>query len=134
MLKMTLSMMAASALGLGLAGLSSASSAQSSPRGEVIVYGNDPCPRATDDSVVVCVHRKEEERYRIPQAYRPTGTRQQSQSWASQARAMTTIGGTGTNSCSAVGPGGHTGCVLQQNERWAQEVKEAETEQTAPVK
>lgn len=134
MLKLALSVTAAGALGLGLTTLSTAAHGQSTSRGEVIVYGNDPCPRATDDTVVVCVRRKEEERFRIPQVYRETGTRQQNQSWAAQSREMRTMGSTGTGSCSAVGPGGHTGCVLQKNERWAQEREEAEAEATAPIR
>lgn len=134
MLKLALSATAAGALGVTIAALPSVASAQSTPRGEVIVYGTDPCPRSTDDNVVVCVRRKEEERYRIPQAYRETGTRQQNQSWAVQSQAMRSIGATGAMSCSAVGPGGHTGCVLQKNEEWAQEKAEAEAEATAPVR
>lgn len=111
-----------------------ASQAQSTRRGEIIVYGDDPCPRATDDEVTICRRRPAEERYRIPEAYRPSGTRQQSQSWAAQSRAMTTIGATGTLSCSPVGPGGHTGCVLQKNEQWAQEKAEAKAEGKAPIR
>ena len=134
MMKRALSITAAGAIGLGLCTFSSAANAQTTSRGEVIVYGNDPCPRSTDDNVVVCVHRKEEERYRIPQAYRPTGTRQQSQSWASQARSMTTIGATGPQSCSAVGPGGHTGCLAQEIEQAKQEAEEAKAAESAPIK
>jgi hypothetical protein len=80
---------------------------------EIIVYGNDPCPRSTDDEVVVCARRPEAERYRIPQRYRETGPPQASQSWANKAKVLETVGDTGTNSCSPVGPGGHTGCLTQ---------------------
>lgn len=80
---------------------------------EIIVYGNDPCPRSTDDQVVVCARRPEAERYRLPQQYRPSGTRQQKTAWANKARALETVGSTGTNSCSPVGPGGFTGCLTQ---------------------
>src|SRR5215207_564944 len=37
---------------------------------EIIVYGTDPCPRSTDDEVVVCKRVGEEERYRIPERLR----------------------------------------------------------------
>jgi len=134
MLKLTLSIAASASVLAGLAAMSSEAEAQATSRGEVIVYGADPCPRSTDDSIVVCVRRKEEERFRIPQAYRPTGTRQQSQSWAAQSRAMTTIGATGAGSCSAVGPGGHTGCLAKEIEQAKEEAKEAQGQATAPIK
>ncbi|MEO5774534.1 MAG: hypothetical protein ABIQ32_10515 [Sphingomicrobium sp.] len=134
MLKLALSISAGAALAAGIAALPTAAAAQSTPRGEIIVYGDDPCPRSADDEVVVCRRRPAEERYRIPEAYRPSGTRQQSQSWSQKARALVTAGATGVNSCSAVGPGGHVGCVLQKNEEWAAEKEEAETQATAPSK
>jgi hypothetical protein len=80
---------------------------------EVIVYGNDPCPRSTDDQVVVCARRPEADRYRIPEKLRPSGTRQQTEAWAKKARVLETVGSTGINSCSPVGPGGYTGCLTQ---------------------
>lgn len=80
---------------------------------EIIVYGNDPCPRSTDDEVVVCARRPESERYRIPEKYRPGGTFQERQSWANKARVLETVGDSGINSCSPVGPGGYTGCLTQ---------------------
>lgn len=134
MLKLVLSLTSAGALGLGLAVVSATGHAQSTSRGEVIVYGTDPCPRSTDDNVVVCVRRGEEERYRIPQAYRETGTRQQSQSWSAQSQAMRSIGATGPQSCSAVGPGGHTGCLAQAIDQAKKEYEEEQQAQTAPVR
>lgn len=80
---------------------------------EIIVYGNDPCPRSTDDQVVVCARKPESERYRIPERLRSTGTPQQRQAWSNKARALETVGSTGINSCSPVGPGGFTGCLTQ---------------------
>src|SRR5438270_10258867 len=89
---------------------------------EIIVYGNDPCPRSTDDQVVVCARRPEAERYRIPEKLRPSGTRQQTEAWANKAKVLETVGNTGTNSCSPVGPGGFTGCLTQV-------IKEARSQQ-----
>ena len=80
---------------------------------EIVVYGNDPCPRSTDDQVVVCARRPEAERYRLPPKLRPSGTRQQTEAWANKAHVLETVGSTGINSCSPVGPGGFTGCELQ---------------------
>ena len=134
MMKLTISIGSAAALAAGLAAIPAAGQAQSNTRGQIIVYGDDPCPRAADDEVVVCVRRPAEERYRIPQAYRPSGTRQQTQSWAAQSRALATAGATGTNSCSAVGPGGWTGCLQQEIKEAKEEAQEARAAETAPVK
>ena len=81
---------------------------------EIVVYGNDPCPRTTDDEVVICKRRPEAERYRIPPTLRTSGTRQETESWATRAEPLSTVGATGINSCSAVGPGGHTGCLIKE--------------------
>lgn len=87
--------------------------AQNARVNEIIVYGTDPCPRSTDDEVVVCARKPEAERYRIPERYRQTGSRQSRESWANRAIAFETYGRTGINSCSPVGPAGHTGCAQQ---------------------
>jgi hypothetical protein len=87
--------------------------AQNSRVNEIIVYGTDPCPRSTDDEVVVCARKPEAERYRIPERLRPGGSLQARQSWANRAIAFETYGKTGINSCSPVGPGGFTGCTQQ---------------------
>ena len=80
---------------------------------EIIVYGTDPCPRSTDDAIVVCARKSETERYRIPERLRAGGSIQSRQSWAARARQFETVGATGVNSCSPVGPGGFTGCLSQ---------------------
>lgn len=80
---------------------------------EIIVYGTDPCPRSTDDEVVVCARKPESERYRIPERYRQGGSRQSREAWANRAIAFETYGRTGINSCSPVGPAGFTGCTEQ---------------------
>jgi hypothetical protein len=98
---------------------------------EIIVYGDDPCPRSTDDQVVVCARRPEAERYRIPEKLRQSGTRQQTQAWAKNARAIESVGATGINSCSPVGPGGYTGC-LQQVIREAREQRKQANEDNKP--
>lgn len=124
----------AGAIGLaaGLAVVAAPADAQSTRRGQIIVYGADPCPRQADDEVVVCVRRPAEERYRIPEAYRPTGDRQQGQSWARQSQDLRTVGATGPGSCSEVGPGGHTGCLLKQIQRNEAENEEAVAAETIP--
>ena len=131
MLKFALSTAASAALS-GL--IAVPAQAQSNSRGEIIVYGEDPCPRAADDEVVVCRRLPAEQRYRIPEVYRPVGTRQQSQSWSARSRAMTTIGATGTNTCSPVGPGGWTGCLQQEVRQAAEERREDVATEAAPTK
>lgn len=98
---------------------------------EIIVYGDDPCPRSTDDQVVVCARRPEAERYRIPERLRQSGTRQQTQAWAKNARAIESVGASGINSCSPVGPAGYTGC-LQQVIREAREQRKQANEDNKP--
>jgi hypothetical protein len=99
---------------------------------EVVVFGNDPCPRSTDDEVVVCTRIPESYRYRMPEAYRPSGTFQQRQAWANKARAIERVGRTGIQSCSPVGPAGYTGCMEQMINSAKQESRESTAEQSTP--
>ena len=105
--------------------------AQNGKISEIIVYGTDPCPRSTDDEVVVCARKPEAERYRIPERYRQTGSKQSRESWAKRAVAFETYGRTGINSCSPVGPGGHTGCEQQLIDQAFKE-REEEAKGAAP--
>jgi hypothetical protein len=82
----------------------------------VVVYGNDPCPKAANpDEIVVCARRPEEERFRIPRSVRE----QEAEAIARRdnvaaGRAELASGrpsATGIGSCSAVGPGGALGCT-----------------------
>ena len=101
--------------------------AQSARVNEIIVYGTDPCPRSTDDEVVVCARKPESERFRIPERLRQGGSLQSRQAWANRAIAFETYGKTGINSCSPVGPGGHTGCSQQLiNQAFKERREEAE--------
>ncbi|MEO7564631.1 MAG: hypothetical protein ABIR63_06585 [Sphingomicrobium sp.] len=106
--------------------------AQQSDLSEIVVYGTDPCPRSTDDQVVICARKPEGERYRIPEKLRSTGPRQSNEAWASRAKQLETVGATGINSCSPVGPGGFTGCLTQVIKQARQERRQDVTESTAP--
>ena len=106
--------------------------AQSSALGEVIVYGNDPCPRSADDEVVICVRRPETERYRIPPTLRVSGPPQVRESWVNKSKSIMTAGNTGANSCSAVGPGGQTGCLAQEIDENVAADREAQEAGTPP--
>ena len=117
----------------GYAALPAPAVAQAQPNiAEIIVYGNDPCPRSTDDQVVVCARRPEAERYRIPPKFRPGGTRQETTAWGKKAQALETVGSTGINSCSPVGPGGFTGCLTQVIKQAREERREEAAGQTPP--
>jgi hypothetical protein len=133
MSKLLNSFAAAAVLGTGLAVTAAPAVAQSDDRiAEIIVYGNDPCPRSTGDEIVVCARKPESERYRIPERYRESGPRQTRQSWANRARSFEYVGRTGIQSCSAVGPGGYTGCLQNMIDRAKAEAREADTEATPP--
>ena len=75
---------------------------------KILIFGTDPCPRDA-----ICIRAPESQRYRIPDKLNPQGTPQQRESWAQKSKVLTTVGDTGAQSCSAVGPGGHTGCLIQ---------------------
>ena len=133
MTKLILPFAATAALAGGLAALPGAAVAQASGNvSEIIVYGNDPCPRSTDDEVVVCARKPETERYRIPERFRSGGPRQTREAWANKARALETAGATGINSCSPVGPGGFTGCLTQVIRQARAESDEAAAGDTPP--
>ena len=99
---------------------------------EIIVYGNDPCPRSTDDEIVVCARKPESERYRIPQRYRDSGPRQVRESWAQKARSFEYVGRTGIQSCSAVGPGGFTGCLQNMIDRAKADARSSSSQAVPP--
>jgi len=132
MKKLYLTAAVAALSGGAMLALPSVAPAQSGSRiAEIIVYGNDPCPRSTDDQVVVCARKPETERYRIPENLRQGGSYQSRESWANRAIAFESVGRTGINSCSPVGPGGWTGCTQQIIDQAFRERRE-QTEQETP--
>ena len=109
---------AAGAGALLAAAPAAAQSAAASPAAEpkistMIVYGDDPCPPSTDDTIVVCARKPDKERYRIPEALRGDPNDPKSQAWAARATALEYAGRGGIGSCSPVGPGGASGCFNQ---------------------
>jgi hypothetical protein len=131
MTRLMITLAATAAAMAGFAALPTPAEAQQNSVAEIIVYGTDPCPRSTDDQVVVCARRPETERYRIPEKLRSGGTRQQTDSWANKARVLETVGATGINSCSPVGPGGYTGCLTRVIKE-AREQRKQSAEDTIP--
>ena len=131
MTRLMMALVATAVVAADFAMLPAPAAAQQNSVAEIIVYGTDPCPRSTDDQVVVCARRPESERYRIPEKYRPGGTRQQTDAWANKAKVIETVGATGINSCSPVGPGGYTGCLTRVI-REAREQRKQQAEDTIP--
>ena len=124
--------LAAAALIGGLAAPSAEAQTANDRVNEIIVFGNDPCPRSTDDEVVVCKRVGEEERYRIPERLREGGSLQERTAWAKKVRSIERVGRTGIQSCSPVGPAGYTGCMEQMIRDAREESDEALQQQTAP--
>jgi hypothetical protein len=132
MSKLTITLAATAAAAAGAALFPAAAVAQQDSISEVIVYGSDPCPRSSNNEVVVCARKPEAERYRIPEKLRAGGPRQTRDAWANKARALETVGSTGTFSCSPVGPSGYTGCLTQVINQAKRERREQSEQGTAP--
>jgi hypothetical protein len=79
---------------------------------QLIVYGNDPCPASSEDEIIVCARRPENDRFRIPAPLREREG-PASNSWANRASQLQYVGRQGIGSCSPTGPGGATGCLMQ---------------------
>lgn len=105
--------------------LTSPAAAQADPPSErvnqVIVYGDDPCPQADDNTIVVCARMAEDERYRIPPNLRADPNDPRRESWTSRVQSLERVGRFGTDSCSPVGLGGFTGCTRDLVEGYAAE-------------
>ncbi len=80
---------------------------------QVYVYGDDPCPAAQGDDIVVCGRLDESERYRIPEALRSDPNDPARESWTARVRSFERVGRFGTDSCTPVGLGGFTGCTQE---------------------
>lgn len=90
----------------------------------LVTFGDEPCPEADGDEIVVCAHEDESERYRVPKELReelredvPAGT-----SWAARVEGYDDIArATRPNSCSPVGSYGFTGCAALALRQWFEE-------------
>lgn len=85
---------------------------------ELTVFGADPCPQSSDEEIVVCHRRPEEERYRIPAPLRRS-SRNAEQSWGARVETLDEVSRSSRpNSCSPVGSFGQTGCREQMVREW----------------
>jgi len=103
-------------VGALVAGLAWGGAAQAQQR-QLIIFGNDKCPENT-----ICVRAPESERYRIPPALRDGVLAPSEESWANRQKGVTSVGQTGTGSCTNVGGGGWTGC-------WAKMMRDSKAEE-----
>jgi hypothetical protein len=79
----------------------------------VIVFGDDQCPESTDEQINVCAILVEGDRYRIPAVLRDDPNNPKNDAWMNRVLAYQYVGRDGTQSCSASGAGGFTGCGLK---------------------
>jgi hypothetical protein len=95
----------------GLIGTAAPAHAQSAGEkvNQLIIYGDDPCPKSTGDEITVCARKDEGERYRIPRGLRDHVS-PSDEAWNNKVLSYETVGAAGTQSCSPTGAGGWTGC------------------------
>lgn len=87
----------------------------------LVTFGEDKCPEAIGDEIVVCAPAPESDRYRIPKDLRKdeSGVVTGGNSWTS---AVESLDGYARavlpNSCSVNGSNGFTGCTRAALEQW----------------
>ena len=85
----------------------------------LVVYGNDPCPQTSEEEIVVCARRPEDERYRIPKALREDEEKRGEVAWATRAEALEEASRPARpGSCSVVGTYGQSGCFAESVRQW----------------
>lgn len=99
----------AAALPLAAPAMAQSASNTSDNMNLVIVYGDDACPVSKGDEITVCARKPESERYRIPEGLRDHPS-PQNEAWTNRVSSYERVGASGTQSCSATGAGGWTGC------------------------
>lgn len=89
----------------------------------LVTYGDDECPEAEADEIVVCAQQPESERYRIPKKLRETEEELTGeQSWSSRVASHEEVARSSRpNSCSVVGTNGWTGCQASIMRQWFDE-------------
>lgn len=108
-MKMTMGFLALLAAGPALAQVQGPSDQKVN---QVLVYGDQPCPKPVADEIIVCV-RSPDDPYRLPKSMRNGPPSPQNEAWARQVKAIEYVGKSGIQSCSPTGAGGFTGCMKQ---------------------
>jgi hypothetical protein len=78
---------------------------------QVIVYGDQPCPKGAADEIVICERRADP--YRIPKPLRSNPNAPENAAWGARAESLEYVGRTGIGSCTPTGSGGASGCFNQ---------------------
>lgn len=87
----------------------------------LVTHGDEPCPVAEGDEIIVCAQRPESDRYRVPKELRGQDKEASAggQSWASAVAGYDDVARVGRpNSCSPVGSNGFTGCQAAALRQW----------------
>ncbi len=85
----------------------------------VVVYGNEACPKAEEGEVVVCARRPEGDRYRIPKELRNEGDPLSEVAWGARTELLEEAARSNLpGSCSVVGSNGQSGCQRQLVDQW----------------
>lgn len=87
----------------------------------LVTFGEDKCPEATGDEIVVCAPAPESDRYRIPKDLRKDEEAAVSggSSWTSAVESLDSYSrAILPNSCSVNGSNGFTGCTRAALEQW----------------
>jgi hypothetical protein len=75
------------------------------------IFGEDKCPTSDGDEIVICQRKPEGDRYRIPEELRRTEPT--TDTWGDRASSLEYVGRSGTQSCSASGASGASGCFKE---------------------
>ena len=95
----------------------------------LVVFGDDPCPRSSDDEIIVCSRYPESERYRIPEKLRKPPKKAADRGWSDRVRTLETVSAMGRpNSCSPVGSNGQTGCIDKFLSEWRDQRRAEESD------
>lgn len=102
---------------------------------QVTLTGEERCPTAAADEIVVCSRFDPNEQFRVPKELRrPLEVPAQNQSWVNRAATVDRVGrvaGGLPNTCSPIGAGGQTGCGIVAGQAWAAERRQARREAEA---
>ena len=91
----------------------------------LIAYGNDSCPTAEGDEIVVCAQEPEGDRYRVPKELREELKEDEvggGAAWGATVEGYDDIARLSRpNSCSVVGSYGFSGCTSAMLRQWFEE-------------
>lgn len=89
----------------------------------LVTYGDEQCPPAQGDEIIVCARLPESERYRIPEPLREKRPDSVGgMSWASHVESFEQVARLSRpDSCSSVGSNGWSGCAAKALRQWFDE-------------